>query len=177
MEQKLEWARSNKNKGTIFVPSRKIWTQSGVPWYPTVNCQLKMIVKKEKKSTQYNQFKLHDHEQSAQKALVTSSSQSYAHSSHCVQEMRFIQNRVRCISNTLVALIRNLTISCWQGCAVCTASILQRYSITTLRPWHVKWKFSLMGDIPYPSNRWSCKMESHTKKEDMLSFGEILTTS
>ena len=70
-----------------------------------------MIVKKEKKSTQYNQFKLRDHEQSAQKALVTSSSQSYAHSSHCVQEMRFIQNRVRCISNTLVALIRNLTIS------------------------------------------------------------------
>ena len=46
-----------------------------------------MIVKKGKKSAQYNQYKLHEHETEHAEGLVTSRSQFNAHSWYCQKHL------------------------------------------------------------------------------------------
>ena len=73
-----------KIKRTTFVHTRNIWSES---WVACLRSFSKLSTKNDcqegKKSAQYNQYKLHEHETEHAEGLVTSRSQFNAHSQYC----------------------------------------------------------------------------------------------
>ena len=125
-----------------------------------------------------------------EKVLYTYISQSHAHSCHLqgcpgheTQTLQWISNNkselkiksetISCFGNVVLILKANMSLNVVLGMTAYkpsgTTLQLQLHKLAehtklfvpTFRPWHVKWKFRIMGEIP--TNRWLYKTESRTE--------------
>ena len=103
----------------------------------------------------------------------TQTKQTTMNFSNNKSELKIKSETISCFGNVVLILKANMSLNVVLGMTAYkpsgTTLQLQLHKLAehtklfvpTFRPWHVKWKFRIMGEIP--TNRWLYKTESRTE--------------